>query len=399
MKILLIGNGGREHAIARSIYLSSIPNQIYSIPGNPGIMQYAKCINISLEKHNDICNFSIKNAIDLVIIGPEVPICNGLSDKLEKNSIKVFAPSRFASQLESSKSFTKEIAYKNNIPTASYKWFNEKNKAIQYLHLLSTPIVIKADGLAAGKGVFICESKKEASESIDEIFSGKFTDNPSLIIEEFLNGEEASFFALVDGKDIQPLIGAQDHKRLLENDKGPNTGGMGAYTPTPVLTNKIIGEVMNRIIEPTVSAMYKNNTPYKGVLFAGLMVTDKGPELIEYNVRFGDPETQAMLMLLESDLLQIMLDTVNGELKNTKIKWKNKTSLTVVLANKGYPLSYRTDSIITGIEEAEKDKSDLKVFFLDAGLSIDLDHDKVSSGRTCFFFYSCSTPICCASEA
>ncbi len=361
MKILIIGNGGREHAIARSIYLSSIPNKIYAIPGNPGIMQYAECLNISSDNHRDICNFSIRNNINLVIIGPEVPICNGLSDELEKENIKVFAPSKFASQLESSKSFTKEIAYKNNIPTAAYKWFNKQDRALQYLDSLNTPIVIKADGLAAGKGVFICESKKEASESINEIFSGKFTDNPSLIIEEFLNGEEVSFFALVDGKDIQPLISAQDHKRLLEGDKGPNTGGMGAYTPTPILTNNIIGQVMNRIIEPTVSAMYKNNTPFKGVLFAGLMITEKGPELIEYNIRFGDPETQAMLMLLKSDLLSMMLDTVNGDLKNTKITWKNETSLTVVLANKGYPLNYKTDSIITGIEDAEKDPG-IKVF-------------------------------------
>jgi phosphoribosylamine--glycine ligase len=378
MKILIIGNGGREHAIARSIYLSSIPNKIYAIPGNPGIMQYAECLNINSDNHKDICNFSIRNNINLVIIGPEVPICNGLSDELEKGNIKVFAPSKFASQLESSKSFTKEIAYKNNIPTAAYKWFNKQDRALQYLDSLNTPIVIKADGLAAGKGVFICESKKEASESINEIFSGKFTDNPSLIIEEFLNGEEVSFFALVDGKDIQPLISAQDHKRLLEGDKGPNTGGMGAYTPTPILTNNIIGQVMNKIIEPTVSAMYKNNTPYKGVLFAGLMITEKGPELIEYNIRFGDPETQAMLMLLKSDLLSMMLDTVNGDLKNTKITWKNETSLTVVLANKGYPLNYKKDSIITGIEDAEKDPG-IKVFH--AGTRLENKRLIASGGR------------------
>ena len=378
MKILIIGNGGREHAIARSIYLSSIPNKIYAIPGNPGIMQYAECLNISSDNHKDICNFSIRNNINLVIIGPEVPICNGLSDELEKGNIKVFAPSKFASQLESSKSFTKEIAYKNNIPTAAYKWFNKQDRALQYLDSLNTPIVIKADGLAAGKGVFICESKKEASESINEIFSGKFTDNPSLIIEEFLNGEEVSFFALVDGKDIQPLISAQDHKRLLEGDKGPNTGGMGAYTPTPILTNNIIGQVMNKIIEPTVSAMYKNNTPYKGVLFAGLMITEKGPELIEYNIRFGDPETQAMLMLLKSDLLSMMLDTVNGDLKSTEITWKNETSLSVVLANKGYPLNYKKDSIITGIEDAEKDPG-IKVFH--AGTRLENKRLIASGGR------------------
>jgi phosphoribosylamine---glycine ligase len=367
MRILLIGNGGREHAIARSLAKGSSSDILYAIPGNPGIGQYCECIAISSQDFKSICNFVVNSKIQLVIIGPEVPICDGLTDYLLELGIKVFAPNQKASLLESSKKFTKEIALENNIPTASARWFNQYHDSVEYLKELDPPYVIKADGLAAGKGVAICESYIDAENSIKDIFNGRFGDGQSILIEEFLNGEEVSYFAISDGKNILPLIGAKDHKRLLDGDNGPNTGGMGAYCPPPILSKELENKIINQILEPTLYGLNKRGISYKGVLFAGLMIKDEEPSLIEYNIRFGDPETQALLMLLKSNFTELVLDTVNGNLRNHKIEWHEKKALTVVLANKGYPLEYNMNSEITGVEDAEKNPN-IKVFH--AGTSL-----------------------------
>ena len=367
MRILLIGNGGREHAIARSLYNGSPSDILYAIPGNPGISQYCECIKINPLDFKALCNFVSMNKVGLVIIGPEVPICNGLTDYLLELGVKVFAPSEKASLLESSKKFTKEIALENNIPTAAAKSFNVYAESIEYLKKMQPPYVIKADGLAAGKGVVICDSFLEAQTAVHDIFDGRFGLNQSVLIEEFLDGEEVSYFAISDGENILPLMGAQDHKRLLDGDKGPNTGGMGAYCPPPILTRKLENKIINLILEPTLSGLKKRDISYTGVLFAGLMIRDGEPSLIEYNIRFGDPETQALLMLLKSNFTELVLDTVNVNLKNHKIQWHDKKSLTIVLANKGYPLEYNIDSSITGIKDAEANKN-IKVFH--AGTSL-----------------------------
>tara|TARA_Y100000590_G_scaffold470400_1_gene664542 strand:+ start:7112 stop:8371 length:1260 start_codon:yes stop_codon:yes gene_type:complete len=376
MRILLIGNGGREHAIAMAISKSSLLTQLYALPGNPGISEYCECVDIYINNYSDIYNFVKNNNIDLVIIGPEVPICDGLSDILSDLDILVFAPNKMASALESSKKFTKEIAFENNIPTAKANCFSDAFNAKNYLNNMDGPYVIKADGLAAGKGVSICDNIKDAREAVDEIFSGKFGLKQNVLIEEFLDGEEISYFALTDGKNILPLMGAQDHKRLLDGDRGPNTGGMGAYCPPPLLTKKLENKIINEILEPTLYGLNKRNILYTGVLFAGLMVKNGEPKLIEYNIRFGDPETQAMMMLLKSDFVQIAIDCVTGNIKNQNIEWYDEKALTIVLANKGYPKDYNCDALITGIKDAESNKN-IKVFH--AGTS-EIDGNLIATG-------------------
>lgn len=376
MKILIIGSGGREHAISMALSKNSNNNKIYAIPGNPGMLEYCECININQLQFNKIISFIKKNSIDLVIIGPEVPICEGLTDIIEDIGVKVFAPNMLASKLESSKRFTKELSLDNNIPTSDAKWFIDFVSAERYLKSLKPPYVIKADGLAAGKGVSISENYDDAIIALEDIFNGRFGENQSVLIEEFLVGEEISYFAVTDGVNICPLIGAQDHKRLLDGDLGPNTGGMGAYCPPPLLSKNLENKIISHILEPTLHGLKNRGINYKGVLFAGLMVKDNEPKLIEYNIRFGDPETQALLMLLKSDFTELVMSVVNEDLKSYKLEWYDQKALTVVLANDGYPNQYNQNEEITGIDEAEMNPK-IKVFH--AGTKI-RDEKLIASG-------------------
>lgn len=353
MNVLLIGSGGREHALAWKLAASPLLTKLYCAPGNGGIAEVAACVPIPVADHTAVIRFVKDNAIDLVVVGPEAPLVAGLVDDLTTAGIKCFGPTQAAAQLEGSKGFTKDLCREFNIPTAAYGRFTDAAAAKAYLSRQELPIVVKADGLAAGKGVTIAQTRAEAEAAIDACFSGAFGKAGSeVVIEEFLAGEEASFFALVDGKHALALAAAQDHKRVGDGDTGPNTGGMGAYSPAPVMTREMVERTMREIIEPTVAAMAKRGTPFKGVLFAGLMITAEGPKLIEYNVRFGDPETQVLMLRLKSDLLPALLAAVDGVLDTFDVRWHEDAALTVVLAAKGYPGAPEVGSEIKGIEVA-----------------------------------------------
>lgn len=353
MNILLLGAGGREHALAWALNKSPQLKKLYCAPGNGGMATIAECIALNGEEHSQIIAFCQEKHIDLVIIGPEAPLVSGLADALEAEQIAVFGPSKAAALLEGSKSFTKDLCAEFNIPTASYHSCNSEQAALSALENHTIPVVIKADGLAAGKGVVIAQTRAEAEDAVKDCFSGKFGDaGASVVIEEFLQGEEASFFALSDGTTALPLVTAQDHKRAFDGDTGPNTGGMGAYSPAPIMSNELIQQTMERIIYPTIEAMAQRGTPFKGVLYAGLMITDKGPELIEYNVRFGDPECQVLMMRLKSDLAALLLATAKGELASEQADWHEDVALTVVMAAKGYPGSYEKNTLIRNLDQA-----------------------------------------------
>ncbi|KAB2941820.1 MAG: phosphoribosylamine--glycine ligase [Hyphomicrobium sp.] len=353
MNVLLIGSGGREHALAWKLAASPLLTKLYCAPGNGGIAEVAACVPIPVADHTAVIRFVKDNAIDLVVVGPEAPLVAGLVDDLTTAGIKCFGPTQAAAQLEGSKGFTKDLCREFNIPTAAYGRFTDAAAAKAYLSRQELPIVVKADGLAAGKGVTIAQTRAEAEAAIDACFSGAFGKAGSeVVIEEFLAGEEASFFALVDGKHARALAAAQDHKRVGDGDTGPNTGGMGAYSPAPVMTREMVERTMREIIEPTVAAMARRGTPFKGVLFAGLMITAEGPKLIEYNVRFGDPETQVLMLRLKSDLLPALLAAVDGVLDTFDVRWHEDAALTVVLAAKGYPGAPEVGSEIKGIEAA-----------------------------------------------
>ncbi len=356
MNVLIIGSGGREHALAWTIAQSPELDHLICAPGNGGMQEIAECMAIDPADHGAIINLCLDRKIDLVIIGPEAPLAAGLADALEHAHIAAFGPSAAAARLESSKGFTKDLCKKHNIPTAEYARFTDAASARAYIAEKGAPIVIKADGLAAGKGVILAATESEALTAIDDMFSGSFGEaGHEIIIEEYLTGEEASFFALADGETVLPLPSAQDHKRLGDGDTGPNTGGMGAYSPAPVMTPKMQKRVMDEIICPTVKAMRDAGTPYKGVLYAGLMITAEGPGLIEYNVRFGDPECQVLMMRLDSDFLPALDAVARGKLAGVKLKWKNQPALTVVMAAKGYPGAYEKGSQIKNLEEASRD--------------------------------------------
>ncbi|UTW54877.1 phosphoribosylamine--glycine ligase [Kordiimonas sp. SCSIO 12610] len=353
MNILVIGSGGREHALCWKIQQSPLLTKLYCAPGNGGIEDVASCVNLDSSDHEAVISFCQTNKIDLVVVGPEAPLVNGLVDDLDKAGISSFGPNKFASQLEGSKGFTKDICAKYNIPTAAYQKFQNSEDAVAYIKKNGAPIVIKADGLAAGKGVIVAMSEKEAIDAVNDMFAGSFGDaGAEVVIEAFLEGEEASFFAFIDGENILPLATAQDHKRVGDGDTGPNTGGMGAYSPAPVMTDEMCDRTINEIIKPTVQALKDMGAPYKGVLFAGLMITDKGPELIEYNCRFGDPECQVLMTRLESDILPVLMATAEGNLDGITPKWTSDAALTVVMAAKGYPGSYEKGSVIKNIEAA-----------------------------------------------
>lgn len=355
MNILLIGSGGREHAIAKKLYESPDTKKIFCTPGNPGTEKYAVSVVLNTSNHNEILSYCKNNEINLVVIGPEIPLVEGLVDFLNKYNILVFGPKKLAAKLEGSKKFTKEICEKYNIPTAKYKSFNEENLAIDYLKTQNFPIVIKADGLAAGKGVIIAENLNEGIDAIKKIFSGIFDEaGKKIIIEEFLIGEEVSFFILADENNFIELTSAQDHKRIGLNDTGPNTGGMGAYSPAPIMTDELKKKTIERIIKPTLEAMKKLGCPFTGILYAGLMITNEGPKLIEYNVRFGDPECQVILPRLKTDLLSLIVNCCRNKLSESIVEWNKNYALTIVMASEGYPGSYKKDQLITGIDSAEE---------------------------------------------
>jgi phosphoribosylamine--glycine ligase len=354
--VLLIGGGGREHALAWKLKQSPLLDRLYCAPGNAGIAQVAECVALDIADHGAVARFCNAHDIGLVVIGPEMPLVAGLTDDLGAEGLKVFGPSRAAAALEGSKGFTKDLCAEYGIPTASYRRFSDGAAAKDYVATLSAPIVVKADGLAAGKGVVIAQSRAEADDAIDACFAGAFgAGRAEVVIEEFLTGEEASFFALIDGETALPLAAAQDHKRAYDGDKGPNTGGMGAYSPAPIMTAALSTRVMEEIVLPTVRAMKARGTPFTGVLYAGLMIEQGAPKLIEYNVRFGDPEAQVLMMRLKSDLLPPLLAVAEGRLEGVALDWHDEAALCVVMATKGYPGAYDKGSEIKGLTAAGAD--------------------------------------------
>jgi len=355
MKVLVVGSGGREHALCWAIAKSPKCKTLYAAPGNAGIAAIAECADIAADDIPALVAFAKSEKIDFVVVGPEAALVAGLVDKLEDIGIKAFGPSAKAAQLEGSKAFMKDILDKYDIPTAAYQVFDEPDAAKAYILKQDGGLVVKADGLAAGKGVILCHNKNEAYAAIDHMMIERAfgAAGDEILIEEFMVGEEVSFFALVDGETAVPLASAQDHKAAHDGDTGPNTGGMGAYSPAPVMTQALHDQVMAEIITPTIKAMAAEGAPYKGVLFCGLMITDTGPRVLEYNVRFGDPECQVLMARMESDPLVALLACAEGKLKRTKIKWKDETALVVVMAASGYPGSYAKGSHIQGIDLAD----------------------------------------------
>ena len=356
MNILIIGSGGREHSLAWAIAQNPKCENLIVAPGNAGIAEIAVCADIDIYNNSQVLEFSQNNKIDLVIIGPEGPLANGISDLLRKSGIKVFGCSKEAARLESSKKFTKDLCKKVGVPTANFEFFNNSKKAKEYVIKQGVPIVIKLDGLAAGKGVVVARDQKTAFNAIDDFLDQKesILEN-KILIEEFLEGEEASFFVLSDGKNLLPIGSAQDHKTAYDNDQGPNTGGMGAYSPAPILTQSIMDLTIESIIKPTIEEMSNRGTPYKGVLFAGLMIRNGIPKLIEYNVRLGDPECQALMIRLGPQVLDLIIACVSTKLDQAKVNWADDHSVTIVLATKGYPGNYKNGSKIRFVEELKSD--------------------------------------------
>ena len=353
MNILLLGSGGREHALAWKMAASPLTGKLWCAPGNAGIAQEAECVPLDIGDHAAVVAFCKANKVDFVVVGPEAPLVAGIVDDLEAAGFKTFGPNKAAARLEGSKGFTKDLCKAHNIPTAAYERFTSAEPAKAYARKQAVPIVIKADGLAAGKGVIIAETIPEAEAAIDMMFSGGLGEaGAEVVIEEFLIGEEASFFALCDGESAIPLASAQDHKRAHDGDKGPNTGGMGAYSPAPVMTPDVAQRTMDEIIMPTVRAMREMGAPFCGVLFAGLMITQQGPKLIEYNVRFGDPECQVLMLRLMSDLVPALIASRDGQLKSFDLRWHDEAALVVVMATNGYPGEYGKGSVIEGLDAA-----------------------------------------------
>ncbi|HRK70418.1 MAG TPA: phosphoribosylamine--glycine ligase [Micropepsaceae bacterium] len=364
MRVMLIGGGGREHALAWKLAQSPLLTQLVVVPGNPGIAAEpkTKCLPGNVLDFAGLTKIARDEKIEFVVVGPDNPLAEGVVDHLEHEGFRCFGPTRAAAELEWSKGFTKDLCAANNIPTARYRRFTDAGVARAYVAGHRMPVVIKADGLALGKGVIIAETRAEADDAIDEMFAGKFGDaSRSVVVEEFMTGEEASFFALCDGIHALPLVAAQDHKRVGEGDTGPNTGGMGAYSPAPVMTQAMIDRTMAEIIHPTLVAMAKMGRPFKGVFYAGLMITDEGPKLIEYNARFGDPETQVLMMRLESDLLPALIAAREGTLNQVQLKWRAEAALTVAMAAKGYPGDVKKGSVIRGLDGLSGDPT-LKIF-------------------------------------
>ena len=379
MNILLIGSGGREHALAIAIAASPLTEKLYVAPGNPGMARLATTIDLDVDDHDAVVAFCHAQRIGLVVVGPEAPLVAGIADKLEAAGVPVFGPGKAAAQLEGSKGFTKDLCKEARIPTAAYERFSDAEEAKIYIRGRGAPIVVKADGLAAGKGVVVAEHLPEAEAAIDMIFGGAFgAAGAEVVVEDFLEGEEASFFALCDGARAVPFASAQDHKRVGEGDTGPNTGGMGAYSPAPVMSEDMVERTMREIIEPAVKLMRERGTPYRGVLFAGLMIGPKGPQLIEFNARFGDPETQVMLPRLDQDLVPLLLACARGELSDAPVRLKDKTALTVVFAANGYPDAPQRGSVISNLDLAAQVEG---VTITHAGTKMDGDKLVANGGR------------------
>ena len=381
MNLLIIGSGGREHAIAWKASQSNKVNNIFVSPGNPGIAQEKKVELVRLDNPtlNDYINLAKEKKIDLTVVGPEVPLVNGIVDEFQKNNLTIFGPNKLASQLEGSKDFCKKILNSGKVLTAKHQSFTDSVSAINYIKSQSMPIVIKADGLAAGKGVFIIQDKEKAFTTVNNLFQGKIDGIKTklILVEEFLKGEEASFICLVSGEEIIPLASSKDHKKLHNGDLGPNTGGMGAYSPTKLIDNELSETIINQIIRPTLIELKKINIDYQGFLYAGLMIDkDKNPYVLEYNCRLGDPETQAILMRLESDITDIFLATINSKLSNLEIKWKNESACTIVLASEGYPGSYEKNKKIEGLEHKV---NGVKIFH--SGTKLNNGHFVTNGGR------------------
>ncbi|MCB1444836.1 MAG: phosphoribosylamine--glycine ligase [Rhizobiaceae bacterium] len=377
MNVLLIGSGGREHALAWKLAQSPRLGRLYCAPGNPGIEKHAFCIDLDVMNADSIIDFCRDRNVEFVVFGPEAPLVAGVGDRVRDAGLLVFGPSQAAARLEGSKGFTKDLCARYGIPTGAYRRFDNAVEAKAYVSAEGAPIVVKADGLAAGKGVTVAMTVAEAHAAIDDCFSGTFgAAGAEVVVEAYLDGEEASFFVLSDGTAALALTSAQDHKRVGDGDTGPNTGGMGAYSPAPVMTPDMVARTMSEIVEPTIRGMAEMGHPFSGVFFAGLMITARGPELIEYNVRFGDPECQVMMMRLKSDLLDLLLATARGELAGHVAEWTEAPALTVVMASKGYPGSYRRD---TAIEALPEDGETLRIFH--AGTAMKDDRLVATGGR------------------
>ncbi len=376
MNIGLIGSGGREHALCKKIYESKLTNKIICFPGNPGTSNMALNINVDILNFKKILYFIKLYKIEIVIIGPEEPLVKGLVNFLTKNKIKVFGPNKHAAQLEGSKAFMKKICAQNNIPTAKFRICSNINAVKNFLSNCDLPIVVKADGLAAGKGVTICKTKKEVLDSSIDIFKGKFLSSKKLILEEFLEGEEASYFLIVDNNNYKYFGSAQDHKRVFEKDKGPNTGGMGAYSPAPIITKSVEKKIISKIVRPTLKALKKDKQSYNGFLYVGIMIKNNEPYLIEYNIRMGDPECQVILPRLKTDLVEIIKNSVSNKLSKTKIKWKKEKSMTIVLCSKGYPEKYKKNIKINNLKKVKLSKKD---FIYHAGTQF-INNELFSSG-------------------
>jgi phosphoribosylamine--glycine ligase len=379
MNVLLIGSGGREHALAWKLAQSPKLGKLFAAPGNPGIAEHARLVEIDPADHRAVMDFCVRNSIELVVIGPEAPLVDGLGDNLRTMGLAVFGPNKVPAQLEGSKGFTKDLCARHNIPTARYVRASDRLAAEAALEDFGFPVVVKADGLAAGKGVIIAGSAGEAMAALETMFEGGFGDAGSaIVIEEFLEGEEASFFALTDGSTVVPFGSAQDHKRVGDGDTGPNTGGMGAYSPAPVLTPELERRVLNEIVEPTVRALAERGTPYSGVLYAGLMLTAEGPKLIEYNARFGDPECQALMMRFDGDLLELVCAVARGRLADAPPPaFREETALTVVMAAEGYPGTPARGGEISGLAAAQS--AGEKVF--QAGTALEKNKLVANGGR------------------
>ncbi len=357
MKVAIIGSGGREHSICYKLKQSKNLKKLVCIPGNAGTAQICENLNVDISNFNQLYDELKKNEIDIVIVGPEVPLVEGIKDFLEEKSIKVFGPSKKASQLEGSKLFLKNFCSEFKIPSARFQEVKNLSEASNCIDKFGLPIVVKSDGLAAGKGVTICNKKEEALNDVKAIFSGKFKSSKKVILEEFLKGEEASYFVITDGEDFLPIGTAQDHKRIFENDVGPNTGGMGAYSPSYLITDDIESKIINRIIKPTLAGMKKIGSPFSGILYAGLMINNGDPKLIEYNIRFGDPECQILMMRMKSDFLEIVINTIEKNLKNKKIEWYDYPGITIVASNKGYPGHYDKSKVIKNLNKIDQNEN------------------------------------------
>lgn len=363
MKILVVGGGGREHALCWKIAQSPLVEKIYCAPGNPGIAELAECVHIGADEIETLCEFAQAEAVDLTVVGPEVPLTMGIVDRFQNAGLDIFGPDKAAAQIEGSKDFSKSLMARYHIPTAEYQTFTDHAAAVAYVRERGAPIVIKADGLAAGKGVVVAMTEEQAIEALNDIMLDKVfgAAGVRVVIEEFMSGEEASFFAFTDGRNVLPLASSQDHKRVYDNDEGPNTGGMGAYSPAPVVTEELHDLIVKTIVRPTIAGMAQDGCPYRGILYVGLMIKDGKPRVVEFNARFGDPEAQPLLMRMKSDIVPVLQACARGELTQDAIAWHDKAAVCVVMASGGYPVSFEKDLPIAGLDAAARIE-DLMVF-------------------------------------